>query len=65
MKQQKKIIEHRTDLVTPLSKRCDWLEIKPLAVQPGSRMFAVREGPLYLLREMYLRILLLVNWTGL
>ena len=31
-----------------MSKRCDWLKIEPLVVQQDSRMFAVREGPLYI-----------------
>ena len=33
---------------TPLSKHCNWLEIVPLMVQAGSRMFAVQDGPLYI-----------------
>ena len=42
-----KIIGHRIDLTTSLSKRCDWLEIVPLIVQPGSGMFALRQEPRY------------------
>ena len=31
----------------PLSKHCDWLEIVPLVVHAGSRMYALWERALY------------------
>ena len=47
MKHPKKIIGHRIDLATPLSKHRDWLEIVPLVLHAGSRICALREGALY------------------
>ena len=44
----------RIDLATPLSKRCDWLEIVP-SVRSGARMFTVREKTLYTENSISLR----------